>query len=93
MTVMSFVDEHPVETVYEIVTTPDVTPVTTPVEDPTVAILVLELDQWPPVTVSASVIEEPTHTVEDPVIVPGKGTIVTFIGTRALRHPPMVCDT
>lgn len=92
-TVTTFVEEHPDVAVYDMVVVPAETPLTTPVEEPIVATDVVLLVQWPPVVASAIVIVEPTQTSEGPVIVPGGDTIVTVIGTRALRHPASVWDT
>ena len=47
---------------------PAVTPVTTPLPDPTVAIAVLELVHTPPLTVLLSVVVKPVPTVVVPVI-------------------------
>ena len=43
-------------------TVPAATPVTTPVDDPTVAVAVLPLLQVPPVEVVVKVVVLPTHT-------------------------------
>ena len=48
LTVNTVVVMQPVGNVYVIVTVPDSTPVTVPVDDPTVAIAILLLDQVPP---------------------------------------------
>ena len=56
--------------------TPADTPVTTPVDEPTVAIAVLLLLQVPPVVASLIIIEEPVHTVVRPVIGEGVGLTV-----------------
>ena len=75
-------------------TVPAVPPVTTPVDEPTVAVPVPdELDQWPPVLISDKVILDPEHTVGDPVGLAGGATIVTFIATRALRQPAIFWAT
>ena len=50
---------------------PAETPVTTPVENPTEAILVLLELQTPPLAVSESVVVAPEHTLPDPAIGPG----------------------
>lgn len=51
-----------------IVVLPAPTPVTTPLEDPTVAMPVLLLLHVPPDVPSASAVAEPTHAVVVPVI-------------------------
>ena len=53
---------------YEIIQVPAVTPVTTPVEEPTVAIPVLLLLQLPPEVVSDKVLVEPTQTLAIPLM-------------------------
>ena len=52
---------------------PALAPVTTPVEDPTVAIAVLLLTQWPPVVASESAAVNPTHIVEGPPVITAGG--------------------
>ena len=47
---------------------PPVTPDTTPVDEPTLATAVLDDDQVPPETVADSVVVEPEHTEEDPLM-------------------------
>jgi hypothetical protein len=60
--------------------TPDATPVTTPVAEPTVARVVLPLIQVPPLVASDSVITLPTHTVLLPVTeVGGAFTVTTLV--------------
>jgi hypothetical protein len=70
----------PLVTVYDIVVVPEVSPLTTPVV-PTVATTILVLLHSPPVAASASVVDEPAHTVIVPVIVPAPqaGLTVTKI--------------
>src|ERR1017187_1564780 len=70
---------QPFVVVYKIVATPAVTPVTTPAPL-TPAIAALVLLHVPPVVVSVKVIDEPGHTLPEPVIVPalGRGLIVTI---------------
>ena len=55
-----------VPTVYEIIQVPAETPVTIPVEEPTVAMEPLLLVQWPPVVESTSVLVEPAQTLPVP---------------------------
>jgi hypothetical protein len=50
------------------VTIPAATPVTTPVDDPTVAIAPMLLVHVPPVVESLMVMVEPIHTDDEPVI-------------------------
>ena len=52
-------------------------PVTMPVPEPTVAIEVLLLLQWPPVMASVSVLVLPTHALAVPPIVPADVPPVT----------------
>jgi hypothetical protein len=53
------------------VTTPADTPLTNPVNEPTVAMLVLLLLQVPPAVASLKVINAPVHNNELPVIAAG----------------------
>jgi len=46
---------------------PAETPVTAPVEDPTVAIPVLALVHDPPAGIAVNVVEDPAHTVDAPL--------------------------
>lgn len=57
---------------------PPVTPVTIPVDEPTVAIAVLLLAHVPP-PASLRVVVLPAHTVATPVIAPGSGLTVTVV--------------
>ena len=89
-TVISFVDEvtpQELTIVYEIITVPAVTPVTTPVAD-TVACELLAL-QVPPVTASVRVIAAPVITDEGPVITPAEAVLltVTDLVACAVPHP------
>jgi hypothetical protein len=65
---------------------PAVIPVTTPEPEPTVTFELL-LDHVPPVSVSVNVVEEPAHTLNDPVITEGRGLTVS---TEVVRHPVAV---
>jgi hypothetical protein len=58
---------------------PDETPVTAPVLLTTVAIVVLPLDQVPPVVPSVNVIVDPTQNGEDTGIVAGVALTVTIV--------------
>jgi hypothetical protein len=83
LTVMSMLAIQPVPgKVYVIFTVPAATPVTTPVEDPTVA-RPLPLVQVPP-PASVRVIVWPTHTLEGPEMAPGSGFTVSV---RVVLHP------
>ena len=62
---------------------PAVTPVTMPVDEPTVALPLLA-SQVPPGVMSFSVVVCPTQTVLMPVIAAGSGLTVT---TNVLRQP------
>lgn len=76
---------HPVEaTEYEIVAVPAATPVTSPLNEPTVAIPVAELLHIPPPLTSARVVIPPTQTVAVPVIGAGDGFTVIVLETL---HP------
>ena len=55
---------------------PAVIPVTIPVEEPAVAVVVLLLVQVPPGTPSLKVVVKPVHIVEAPVINVGEGLTV-----------------
>jgi hypothetical protein len=55
---------------------PYAAPVTMPLVDPTAA-LVLLLLQLPPAEASLSVVEDPMHTLDAPVITAGSGLTVT----------------
>jgi hypothetical protein len=59
-------------------------PVTIPVEEPMVAILVLLLHQVPPGVASLSTVVSPAHTLVVPVIADGNGFTVTIV---LLEHP------
>src|ERR1043166_8504132 len=58
---------------YVMVTVPAATPVTTPDDEPTVAIAVLVLVHRPPVTASDNAVVRPTQTEVVPVMGPGNG--------------------
>ena len=71
---------------YDIVVTPEVTPVTTPLVEPTVATPVEVLVQTPPGVASARVIDEVPQIVKKvPVI--GATTALTLT-TADAEHPP-----
>ena len=63
---------------------PDDTPVTTPVEEPTVATLVLPLVHVPPLVISLKVVVNPAQTTAVPVTDDGNGLTVTTI---VVIHP------
>lgn len=54
------------------------TPVTVPVEEPTVATAGVPLDHVPDGVPSASVVDKPTHATAVPVIAAGSGLTVTI---------------
>jgi hypothetical protein len=58
---------------------PNATPVTTPVEDPTVAIAVLLLLQVPPEIASLRAVVRPEHTTVLPVIAAGREFTDTLV--------------
>jgi len=66
-----------------VLVTNTVSPVTTPVADPTIAIVVLLLLHVPP-PASLSVVVAPEHTVSVPSIAVGKGSMVS---TAVIRQP------
>ena len=76
LTVTTTDAKHPEPTVYLIVVVPALTPLTTPVDDTTVATAVLELLQVP-LPSSLSVVVAPRQTVNVPIIPDGKGFTVT----------------
>lgn len=59
-----------------IIATPEVTPVTTPVPEPTKTVVLPELQVPPPTSVSA--VEEPTQIVDIPLMAVGLGLTVTI---------------
>ena len=63
---------------------PEVTPVIKPVDVPAVAIAVLLLLQEPPVVESVSVMADPVHTFDGPVITGTYSVAPTFTGTVAV---------
>ena len=78
LTVMSFVMEQPLGSLYDIIQVPLATAVTLPVAS-TVATAVLELLQVPPLTVVLSVEVEPVEILAEPVI---SGVAITFISSK-----------
>jgi hypothetical protein len=62
--------------VYVIVITPGITPVTTPLPEPTVAYALPLLAHVPPDAALLKVVVPPTHTVVVPVIAGGNGLTV-----------------
>ena len=68
---------QPVE--YEIVAVPARLPVTTPVNEPTLAVAEALLLHVPPVTASVKLVTNPTHTESAPNILPGAAVTVTTI--------------
>ena len=81
--VTTLVAEQPELLVYEIVTDPAATPVTTP-PPVTVAVPGAPLLQVPPGVISARVVVAPTHTETGPagVIVAGLAFTVTYVVTK-----------
>jgi hypothetical protein len=77
-TVTVVVTKQPVTVIiYDMTDVPAETPVTTPVAGSTVATPGVALLHVPSSVASLSVIVEPSHTLERPVIAAGKGSIVT----------------
>ena len=83
-TVTDVETQQPAAEVYVIVAQPADTPLTIPVDAPIVAIDGMALVQTPPATESLSVVVEPGHTLNVPII--GAGTGLTVIAT-CLEHP------
>ena len=78
-------------TEYPIVSVPAVTPLTIPVE-PTVAVALLLLHVPPPIP-SVNMIDELTHTLAAPVILPAFGSGLTTIDLIAIAVPqPLVTE-
>jgi len=73
------VTRHPVPRVYVIDAVPWDTPVTTPVDSPTVATAALLVDHVPPAVPSPSDVVEPTQTTGIPVIDSGIEFTVTVL--------------
>ena len=73
-------------------TLPALTPVTTPVPAPTVAVDEFELLHEPPAVASDNVVVEPAHTLNVPLIAAGVGSTVivkVLVGPIQLT-PPLV---
>jgi len=94
VTVCVAVLTHPpmVVTEYIITDVPAVTPVTIPVEGPTVATTGVPLVQVPPVVVLVHVATEPIHIGVVPAIVCGIGAITVTVCEAVLTHPPTVTE-
>ena len=75
---------QPALTAYVIVVVPEVTPVTTPVDEPIVATPGALLDHEPPPVLLVSVMVDPGHTVPGPTIGPAADITLTVVVTR---HP------
>jgi hypothetical protein len=76
ITVSTLVTVQPIPIVYEITTVPAAIPVMLPVDEPIVAINELPLVHIPPATDSLKATEDPTQTLEAPVIPVGMGSTV-----------------
>ena len=72
------------------VVVPKATPVTTPVEDPIVAIAVFTEVQTPPPIASVKAVVEPGQTVDVPVIVPAFGEELTVTIAIATAVPQLL---
>ena len=72
--------------VYEMVTLPEDTPVTVPVE-PTVAMAVLLLLHTPPAVLLPSAVAAPAHRLPAPVMVPAAGNASTLIKVIVVAVP------
>jgi hypothetical protein len=73
LTVKEEIVLQPVAKEYVIFTTPGTTPVTIPVNEPTVATAILLLVQVPPPVLLVSVVVLPSHTLNVPVMGTGDG--------------------
>ena len=82
-TVIVVVTKHPPPILYVMVAVPNDSPRTMPVEEPTVATVVLLLDQLPPGTEFDSVVVVPKHAIRIPVI--AAGVVVTVTVTVAIQ--------
>ena len=78
--------KQPVDNWYVITDVPLVIPFTSPLDDPIVTTPVLLLVQVPPVFASLSVVADPEHTAELPVMETGNGLTVT---TAVVIHPEL----
>lgn len=68
-------------------------PVTMPVDEPTVATVMVLLVHVPPPLALASVVVKPVHTKRLPVIGVDNANIVAVTGILSLGHPATTCDT
>jgi len=84
LTVTIVVAVQPVPSEYVIIEVPDNTPVTTPVPLTTVAMVVVPLDQVPPVVPSVNVIVVPEQNGDEAEIADGIELTVT---TVVVKHP------
>ena len=84
VTVITVEVVQPALTAYVIVVVPEVTPVTIPVDEPTVATPVALLVHDPPPVLLVNVIVEPGHTVPGPTIGPAADMTLTVVVTRQL---------
>jgi len=67
-------------------------PVTVPFDDPTVATVVAELVQEPPVVVLVHVWDEPIHIGVVPVMVCAVGAVIVTVFVAVFTHPPTVTE-
>jgi hypothetical protein len=81
LTVITVDEKQPEGRLYEITEVPEATPVTSPVDEPTVAIDVLPLVQDPPGVASLSRFVAPTQDAEEPVIEAGEEATLIFVVT------------
>jgi hypothetical protein len=83
LTVTIVVRAHPAFVVNVIVALPAVTPVTTPVADPTVAVAIsLLLHVPPPAVLLLSVVTPPSHTVAIPVVMAIGFTVIKVVALQ-----------
>ena len=85
LTVTAFAAMHPVGSVYVITDVPALTPVSVPVVETIVAMIVLPLLHVPPDVPSLKVVVKPAHKLVAPVIATGKG----FTTTEAVVIQPV----
>ena len=93
LTVTTLAAIQPVARVYVITEVPDATPVTTPVEGLTVAIVEVLLVHVPLPVASLNVVVKPTQTVSVPVIDAGNGlTVTTLVAIQPVARAKVIVE-
>ena len=77
--------------VYAIIAFPVLAPLIIPLAEPIGATDPLLLDHVPPTVTSLNVMDEPRHTVWEPIIAAGNGLIVTVTLPSVPQHPDDDC--